>query len=318
MKKEYQMVIVLTAIIGFAGGVLAYTYTSTKKDIEKNADEAKKRALAKVVSGSESYEEVKIDDNTTIMLAKAQDGELLGYGVLLSGAGFQGPIKVMVGFNTDCSKVLGIEIIENSETPGLGNRIVEDWFKDQFKGKMLPLNVVKGKNPESDKEIQAITGATISSKSVVNIVNKAQEILKNYTSQGSKSGEVDENILTFSKNIFGNVLVKNKGEFYALTDSLGGVLGYAVISKVLGYEDTLAVLVITDGTLSRVLDLKVLRGSEYFTNEKNLSLLCEKIRGKTPPIKLKDVQALTGATITQDAIVSAVNQAFEILKKELN
>lgn len=318
MKKEYQMVIVLTAIIGFAGSVLAYTYTSTKKDIEKNADEAKKKALAQVVSGSEGYEEVKIDENTTIMLAKGPEGKLLGYGVLLSGGGFQGPIKIMVGFDTECNRVLGIEIIENSETPGLGNRIVENWFKEQFKGKMPPLNVVKGKNPEGDKEIQAITGATISSKSVVNIVNKAKEILRAYISGGNACAEVDENILTLAKDLFGNVSVEDKGKFYMLADSLNRVVGYGVISKVLGYEDTLAVLVMTDGALSRVIGIKVLRGSEYFTNEKNLSSLCEKIKGKTPPIKLKDVQALTGATITQDAIVSAVNQAFELLKKELN
>lgn len=319
MKKEYQMIIVLTAIIGFAGGILAYTYVATSKDIEKNANEAKRKALMSVVQGVYSYDESKIDDNTFILTAKDSAGNVVGYGVMLSGGGFQGPIKIMVGFDKDVNKVLGIEILENSETPGLGNRIVENWFKEQFKGKVPPLSAVKGRAPENEREIQAITGATISSKSVTNIVNRAQEVLRSFLKGGEQTSEYEKAVLESSSKIFGEeAKVEKKGEIFIIRDKSGEILGYACISKALGYEDTITVLVLSDSLISKVIDVKVIKGAEYFTNEKKISPLLDKIKVSKPPITLKEIQTVTGATITQDAIVSAVNSAFENLKKGVN
>ncbi len=319
MKKEYQMIIVLTAIIGFAGGILAYTYVATSKDIEKNANEAKRKALMSVVQGVYSYDESKIDDNTFILTAKDSAGNVVGYGVMLSGGGFQGPIKIMVGFDKDVNKVLGIEILENSETPGLGNRIVENWFKEQFKGKVPPLSAVKGRAPENEREIQAITGATISSKSVTNIVNRAQEVLSSFLSGGEQASEYEKAVLETANRIFGEEAeVEKKGDIFTIKNKSGKILGYACFSKALGYEDTITVLVLSDSLLSKVMDVMVIKGAEYFTNEKKISPLLDKIKVSKPPITLKEIQTVTGATVTQDAIVSAVNSAFENLKKGVN
>lgn len=85
----------------------------------------------------------------------------------------------MVGFDAEVSKVTGIVITEQSETPGLGAKIVEDSFRNQFKeqSSVVPLYVVKGIKPEEagDSEIAAISGATISSASVVDAVNIAKD-----------------------------------------------------------------------------------------------------------------------------------------------
>ena len=71
-------------------------------------------------------------------------------------------------------------MLEQVETPGLGGRIGEDVFQDQFKGiKTEPaVEYVKNQEPETDNQIQAITGATISSRSVVKIINKNVALLK--------------------------------------------------------------------------------------------------------------------------------------------
>lgn len=174
MKVEVKMVVVLTAIALISGGVLGVAYTKTKPKIQRNLELAKENALKKVVANVHSYETKDVDRYTTVFIAKDEAGHVVGYGVLIQGSGFQGAIKLMAGFDTTGTKLTGLEIIENVETPGLGNRITEDWFKKQFQGRIPPINVVKGRKPENEHEIQAITGATISSRSVVRIVNLAQ------------------------------------------------------------------------------------------------------------------------------------------------
>jgi len=80
-------------------------------------------------------------------------------------------------------RILGIDILESQETPGLGAKIDEDLFKNQFRGKeKFPLKLVKLKKPQ-EEEIEAITGATISSRAVVNLVNSLVEELKEFIKQ---------------------------------------------------------------------------------------------------------------------------------------
>ncbi len=177
MRIELKMVVVLTLITLISGMVLGLVYTQTNPKIHENLELAKERALKKVIPNVSSYDVKEVDRYTTIFTARDSSGDIVGYGVLIQGSGFQGPIKLMVGFDTTKTRLTGIEVIENVETPGLGNRITEDWFRQQFAGRVPPIEVVKGKKPSSEHEIQAITGATISSRSVVRIVNMAQSKL---------------------------------------------------------------------------------------------------------------------------------------------
>ena len=80
----------------------------------------------------------------------------------------------MVGLTPDLSEITGISILEQVETPGLGGRISEQVFQDQFQGiKTEPaVGYVKNQAPDKDTDIQAVTGATISSRSVVTIINR--------------------------------------------------------------------------------------------------------------------------------------------------
>ncbi len=96
-----------------------------------------------------------------------QDGEKTGYAFTASGSGYGGNIDILVGIDSGF-KIKGISILSQTETPGLGAGITESSFTDQFKG--LSINDIALKS-EGGK-IDAITGATISSRAVVDAIQK--------------------------------------------------------------------------------------------------------------------------------------------------
>jgi electron transport complex protein RnfG len=160
--------------------VLAKVYLLTKPAIEDNEKKATEAAIYKVVNSAASYEPAKIG-KLDVYRCYDKNKKLCGLAFEAEGVGYQDMIKIMVGVNPDLSKILAIEVIENSETPGLGNRIVTPWFEGQFENldAAAQITVVKEK-PQNDSEIQAITGATISSQAVVDIINsKIKELKEN-------------------------------------------------------------------------------------------------------------------------------------------
>jgi Na+-transporting NADH:ubiquinone oxidoreductase subunit C len=78
---------------------------------------------------------------------------------------------MVVGFAADRQRLSGIDFLKQQETPGLGARIGEPWFKQQFKGKRGPFTTVGEGEPSAENQFDAITGATITSNAVKAIVN---------------------------------------------------------------------------------------------------------------------------------------------------
>ena len=110
----------------------------------------------------------------------SKSGTDLGHVVRASGQGYGDKIELLVGLDPLGRTITGLFILDQKETPGLGNGIVEAAWRDQFIGKSTaePLVVVKGKSA-NDNEIDAVSGATISSRSVTDIVNTAISDVKN-------------------------------------------------------------------------------------------------------------------------------------------
>ena len=108
----------------------------------------------------------------TIYDAAFEDGTLAGHVAKASGQGYADKIELLVGLDADGRSITGLFILDQKETPGLGNRILEKPWRDQFldKSSATRLVVVKG-NSGRENEIDAISGATISSRSVTGIVN---------------------------------------------------------------------------------------------------------------------------------------------------
>lgn len=101
-------------------------------------------------------------------------GKVEGHVIKATGQGYGDKIELLLGLDPDGKKITGLYILDQKETPGLGAKVAEDAWRDQFIGKSTdkPLVVVKGK-PVSNNDIDAVSGATISSRSVTNIVNSA-------------------------------------------------------------------------------------------------------------------------------------------------
>ncbi|WP_448378581.1 FMN-binding protein [Fervidobacterium sp.] len=110
------------------------------------------------------------------------DGEKV-YAILFSGSGLWGNISGVLAVNSDVSRIVGIDFISQSETPGLGGRIEESWFKEQFRneaivdGKVL-VSATKVSESRDDGQVDAITGATLTSKSIERIIATYIPILK--------------------------------------------------------------------------------------------------------------------------------------------
>ena len=115
----------------------------------------------------------------TLYKADFKDGTPAGWVVKTKGQGYADKIELLVGMDADAGKVTGLFILDQKETPGLGNKIVEEAWRAQYSNKetTTPFKVVKqGKGGVN--EIDAISGATISSKAVTKFVNQAVSDLK--------------------------------------------------------------------------------------------------------------------------------------------
>lgn len=182
MKKEvsYKAVISVTITALISGFLLSFVFSSFEKDILANNEKTVLEGVKAVIVGSDIVEGPLTENSTfTYYIGKREDGSIAGYAIITSANGYNGENKVLVGFNEDATMVTGIVITEQAETPGLGAKIVENSFREQFKeqSSIVPLSVVKGIKPEEAKEgeIAAISGATVSSTSVVDAVNIAKD-----------------------------------------------------------------------------------------------------------------------------------------------
>ncbi|WP_157151676.1 FMN-binding protein [Brachyspira sp. SAP_772] len=181
MKKEvtYKAVISVTITALIAGFLLSFVYSSFEKDILANNEKTVLNGVKAVIPDADNIEGPINDATYPYYIGKKADGSVAGYAVLSSAGGYNGQNKVLVGFSGDATTVTGIVVTEQAETPGLGAKIVEESFRNQFtnKSSVVPLTVVKGIKPEEalDAQIAAISGATISSTSVITAVNSANE-----------------------------------------------------------------------------------------------------------------------------------------------
>lgn len=182
MKKEvsYKAVISVTITALISSFLLSFVFSSFEEDILANNEKTVLEGVKAVIIGSDNVEGPFTEGSTFIYyIGKKSDDSISGYAIISSANGYNGENKVLVGFDSEVSKITGIVITEQAETPGLGAKITEDSFRNQFKeqSSSTTLSVVKGIKPEEakDGEIAAISGATISTASVVNAVNNAKD-----------------------------------------------------------------------------------------------------------------------------------------------
>lgn len=183
MKETIKIIAVLTAICVVCAFALSFVYSLAKEKIALNLKMAIENAITSLAPDAKRIEEIKINDDTVYRLYNAED-KLFAYAFIAEGQGYQGKIKMLSVIDSSLQTLEGIEVIESVETPGLGARIQEDFFKKQFKAlAVTPAIEYLKDTPQKGNQIQAITGATVSSKAVVNILNKRIKRLKEQVAQ---------------------------------------------------------------------------------------------------------------------------------------
>lgn len=172
MNKVIQMLLVLTGISILAGGLLAIVSEWADPLIAANLKAATQAAIFRVQPEGNNYKAIQNAGCEAYIVMK-EDSSAIGYALVYDGNGFQGKIRLIAGLSDDLEKITALEILDQVETPGLGTKITETPFTDQFKQLQTSPKVgwIKGVEPDKPNEIQAITGATISSKAVVDIIN---------------------------------------------------------------------------------------------------------------------------------------------------
>jgi len=188
-KENNKLTVIKLAAILFAItfiATLALTVCNhlTKNRIDELSAQNAEKAKQEVITGAE-FEAVGFDEkdfaglNILEIFRAEKNGEFAGYCVNVEPTGFGGGINMFVGISPDLETLTGIKIISMSETPGLGAKAQEESFSGQFaQNKKAPLKVVKNTASPLENEIDAISGATITSDAVVLGVNNAFEAVK--------------------------------------------------------------------------------------------------------------------------------------------
>lgn len=190
--SSFRLIITL-GIAGFlAGVVLVAVYLYTKPMIAQNKADALREAVYKVLEGTTSFEtlvmvdgklmltteapaEAKPDELPAIYLGRNDQEMLTGFAIPSEAIGFQDVIAVLFGYDPVEKKIIGMEVLESKETPGLGDKIYKDEdFVRQFQSLAVEpsIKAVKPGEKNTDNQVATISGATISSVAVVDILNK--------------------------------------------------------------------------------------------------------------------------------------------------
>ena len=205
MRKIIKNAAILTAITLIAGIALGLVYEITKGPIAQAQEEARQAAYRQVIPEAEEFlpyeafdqeeaaailQEGQLSGDTLDEVVEALDaeGKVIGYVMTVtSSEAYDGELQLATGIRTD-GTVSGISFLSLSETPGLGMRADEDSFKAQFAGKQVSQFRYTKSGASGDDEIDALSGATVTTNAVTNSVNAS--LL--YFQEALGGGTVDE------------------------------------------------------------------------------------------------------------------------------
>jgi Na+-translocating ferredoxin:NAD+ oxidoreductase subunit G len=174
--KESWLVLVSSLVFGL---LVSWVYGQLQGPIEQNAKNKLNREMGLLLGEGSTFEPVTDNDGQVLYYKGIKDGQVKGYAFKAVGGGFADKIELLLAVDAECKTLLGMAVLKTNETPGFGDKMKDDLFKGQFNGCPAPdkqnkLAVLKtGDRSKVDREIVAITGATITSEAVTKIVNDA-------------------------------------------------------------------------------------------------------------------------------------------------
>lgn len=193
--RAWRLISTLAAAGGMAGLAIVFVFQWAQPRIEAHRAAALAAAIREVLGGPETSSTIFVHeggltaelpagtdstDLDRVYLGRDAEGEPLGYAIAGELPGYQDFIRLLFGYDAEAGLVIGMKVLEHKETPGLGDKIEKDtvWLAE-FDGAVPPLLGIKAERATGDEhEVDMISGATISSRTVINIINQRLEALR--------------------------------------------------------------------------------------------------------------------------------------------
>jgi electron transport complex protein RnfG len=192
--SSFRLVATLALTGLLSGLVLVGVFLVTQPIILRNQAEAMQRAIFRVLPGTTAIDTFVLSGQTlqpyesadgsmptadAVFAGRTEDGSLVGYAIPADGAGFMDTIKLIYGFDPTRRAIVGMQVLDSRETPGLGDKIIfdEEFHRNFVELKVEPeiVGVKVAEKPRPSNEVDTITGATISSEAVVSILNDSTQ-----------------------------------------------------------------------------------------------------------------------------------------------
>ena len=316
MKKHFPVWLTLCILALVAGGLLILANLLMSSDTETAQKAADKAAFLRVMPGAAAFSELKLEKGAELdhCYTAVSNNKAMGYVGVVTVTGYNGPIEVMVGVDLS-GKITAVNVggAGFSETPGLGAKTVEKAFTGQFAGLT--------DDAKLKQNVQAVTGATISSGAVTAGVNKAAGYIRLTVLGIGAQPEGPED------KVFGGLLpgatTKKEETAPAGIDAVwSSDAGAVVYASERGYDDLIQVQVgvYNDGTIANVKineqGFKETEGVGAHVKEKDF---LKQFTGLSGEVKAgANADTLSGATISSTAVVKAVDKALQAAKPFLN
>ena len=186
----WRLVAMMTAAGALAGLLIVTAFQVTLPRIQHHQGEVMQLAIQEVLKSPARFDTLYLHNGVLVRRLPAEvsqkgiekiylgydkDGKRIGFAVSAAENGFQDLVTLMFGYDAAKHRLIAMKVIANKETPGLGDKIEKDGnFVNEFADAATPMEGVKpGSGKEGENDIAMITGATISSRAVIRIINNA-------------------------------------------------------------------------------------------------------------------------------------------------
>ena len=299
MFKDFVLPpLVLTVIAGVTTAALVLTEGVTTPIIEEQQAAAADAARVAVLPEADSFTQCTVEEMPEGGIDAYQADNGAGYVITAEARGYGGQLRVMVGIGSD-GLITGTEVLVNNETQGLGSRVSEHDFMDQYIGKDSTL-----------EGVQAISGTTISSNAFSNAVKTAYQIygeLAGVEVAGTEREPISDEV---KAQLFPNVTEFQRyavdGEAYRAGDE-----GTIIVTSNAGFAGnvTTAIGFDANGAVSGVVFTESSETEGYGAQYTQSSWIEAQV-GKT---SAEEISAISGSTVTYEALTKNFTEAFQLL-----
>lgn len=193
--KPWFAVVYMFVITAFFSSVVIGLAKFTEEKVEANRQLAFEKAVLQVSGLAEGRPNSQLHefflnriqiskDSDRVLIVINKEGKSIGYVIVLEGKGFWAPIKGVLGLTKDKQTITGIAFFEQNETPGLGGKIMDNEFREQFIGiniddKGETLEIKPFGSELGENQVHAITGATQTCARLEQLINESIKICRN-------------------------------------------------------------------------------------------------------------------------------------------